>query len=25
MAFYTWLTGTTPREDGGVYLWRLGA
>jgi hypothetical protein len=24
VAFFTWLTGTTPREDGGVYIWGLG-
>jgi hypothetical protein len=24
IAFFTWLTGTTPREDGGVYFWGLG-
>jgi len=23
IAFFTWLTGTTPRQDGGVYIWRL--
>jgi hypothetical protein len=25
IAFFTWLTGTTARQDGGVYIWRLGA
>jgi hypothetical protein len=24
IAFFTWLTGTTPREDGGVHFWGLG-
>jgi hypothetical protein len=23
-AFFTWLTGRTPREDGGVAIWELG-
>ena len=23
IAFFTWLTGATPRQDGGVYIWRL--
>ena len=25
IAFFTWLTGTPPRQDGGVYIWRLTA
>src|SRR5207302_3069814 len=25
IAFFTWLTGTTPHQDGGVYIWRLRA
>jgi len=25
IAFFRWLTGTTPRQDGGVYIWGLGA
>ena len=25
IAFFTWLTGTPPRQDGGVYIWRLAA
>ena len=24
IAFFTWLTGTTPGQDGGVYIWRPG-
>jgi hypothetical protein len=23
LAFFTWLTGATPRQDGGVYVWGL--
>ena len=23
IAFFTWLTGATPRQDRGVYIWRL--
>jgi hypothetical protein len=23
LAFFTWLTGATPRHDGGVYIWEL--
>ncbi len=25
IAFFTWLMGTPPRQDGGVYIWRLAA
>ena len=23
LAFVTWLTGTAPQQDGGVFIWRL--
>jgi hypothetical protein len=23
LAFFTWLTGATGRQDGGVYIWEL--
>src|SRR6266568_4900167 len=25
IAFFTWLMGTPPRQDGGVYIWRRAA
>lgn len=25
IGFFTWLTGMSPREDGGVFIWALGA
>jgi hypothetical protein len=24
MAFFTWLTGSAPSEDGGVFIWKRG-
>jgi hypothetical protein len=23
-AFFTWLTGSAPSEDGGVFIWKRG-